>query len=116
MPETVWNALFPHPLQGRIGEYRRLRWLRHHRDSCALVDYDALSAERQVHFDVIALYILQSILGSYYLHREGAISHDAWQDGQFWLSTLTSQPGFYSMWESGGHEFRRASATSSMRA
>jgi hypothetical protein len=64
-----------------------------------LVDYEALSAEQQLHFDLLAIYILQSILGSFYLHREGAISDDAWQDALFWLSSVTSQPGFHSMWE-----------------
>ena len=64
-----------------------------------LADYEALSAEQQLHFDLLAIYILQSILGSFYLHREGAISDDAWQDALFWLSSVTSQPGFHSMWE-----------------
>jgi hypothetical protein len=64
-----------------------------------LADYEALSGDQQLHFDLVALYILQSILGSFYLHREGAISDDAWQDSLFWLSTLTSQRGFHSMWE-----------------
>jgi len=64
-----------------------------------LADYEGLSAEQQLHFDTVAIYILQSIQGSFYLHREGAISDDAWQDTLFWLSVLTSQPGFSSMWE-----------------
>jgi hypothetical protein len=64
-----------------------------------LANYEALSAEQQINFDLLAIYVLQSIHGSFYLHREGAISDDAWQDAQFWLSSMTTQPGFHSMWE-----------------
>jgi hypothetical protein len=64
-----------------------------------LADYEALPEEKQLHFDLVAIYILQSVLGSFYLHREGAISDDAWEDALFWLSSLTSQPGFHAMWD-----------------
>jgi hypothetical protein len=64
-----------------------------------LADYDSLSAEQQVNFDLIVIYVLQSIHGSFYLHRERAISDDAWQDAQFWLTSVTSQPGFHAMWK-----------------
>ena len=62
-----------------------------------LADYEALSAEQQINFDLVVIYVLQSLLGSFYLHREGANSVDAWQDAQFWLSSVTSQPGFHLM-------------------
>ena len=64
-----------------------------------LTDYEALSQEHQLHFDFVVMYFLQSILRSFYLHREGAISDDAWQESLFWLSLLTSQHGVHAVWK-----------------
>ena len=67
-----------------------------------LSDYKSLSEDGRLQFDLLMQYFCQSLQRSVHLHRERAISEEAWQETLAAVSYLAERPGFRRWWEAWG--------------
>jgi hypothetical protein len=64
-----------------------------------LRDYDGLAEDGKLQFDLLVQYFCQSLQRSLHLHREHAISEEAWGETLAAASYLALRPGFRRWWE-----------------
>jgi len=67
-----------------------------------LSDYQSLSEDGQLQFDLLMQYFCQSLQRSLHLHRESAIHEEAWQETLAAVAYLAARPGFRRWWKKWG--------------
>jgi hypothetical protein len=67
-----------------------------------LSDYEGLSEDSQLQFDLIMQYFCQGLQRSLHLHRESAINEEAWEETVAAVSFLAVRPGFRRWWKKWG--------------
>ncbi len=67
-----------------------------------LSDYQSLSEDGQLQFDLLMQYFCQSLQRSLHLRQERALNEEAWQETLAVVSYVAARPGFRRWWEKWG--------------